>query len=401
MRICHMSLFVLLLALLMLSGCGHDKTQAAKAEGELSDKEWIDSMVGEQTEEELNRPIIDKQEPKQPAASTIIMAAAGDMLIHDCIYNAARTKDGYDFKPLFKEVKPYMASADLTFANQESMIGGAALGLSSYPSFNSPFEAGDALEDAGVDIVSVANNHTLDRGEQAVMRALKHWDQLGMAYTGAYKSEQDAASIRILRTPPGISAAYLAYTYGTNGIKVPAGKGYLVNLIDREKISRDLEAARKAADVVVLSLHFGNEYERVPNAAQKELVQLAADHGADVVLGHHPHVLQPIEWVPGKNGHQTLVAYSLGNFISGQKGTYKQTGGLLTWEVTKTAGSAGSAEIRVSKPAFMPTYVKYGEWKPRPMFRLKNEEIPGIEQAYADIKKHMSQSMPGLVFSEE
>jgi len=393
-----MSLFVLLLALLMLSGCGHDKAQAAKAEGGLSDKEWIDSMVGKQIEE---KSISDEQKPKQPATSMITMAAAGDMLIHDCIYNAARTKDSYDFKPFFKEVKPYMDAADLTFANQESMIGGAVLGLSSYPSFNSPFEAGDALRDAGVDIVSVANNHTLDRGEQAVMRALKHWDQLGMAYTGAYQSEQDAASIRILQTPSGISAAYLAYTYGTNGIAVPAGKGYLVSMIDQEKIKRDLAEARKAADVVVLSLHFGNEYERVPNAKQKALVQFAADHGADVVLGHHPHVLQPIEWVPGKNGYQTLVAYSLGNFISGQKGTYKQTGGLLTWQVTKTSGSAGQAEIRVSKPAFMPTYVKYGEWKPRPMFRLKNKEIPGVEQAYAGIKKHMAQWMPELAFPDE
>src|SRR5690606_20321550 len=231
-------------------------------------------------------------------------------LIHNSVYNDAKVNQGYDFKPMLERVKPFLSDATISIANQETMIGGVELGLSSYPTFNSPTEVGDALKWAGIDVVSLANNHTLDRGEEAIQRAIKHWETIDMMYTGSYKDSQDRDQLRIYETEEGISVAFLSYTYGTNGIPVPVGRDYLVNLIDQELMAQDIQNAKEKADVVILSLHIGNEYERMPNQLQKDLVQFVADQGAYVVLGHHPHVLQPIDWVTGENGNRTLVVYS-------------------------------------------------------------------------------------------
>src|SRR5690606_16862438 len=184
----------------------------------------------------------------------------------------------FHFDDMFQAVKPYLEKPDITFANQESMIGGKELGLSTYPTFNSPFEIGDTLKRVGVDVVSMANNHTLDRGEKAILNAIQHWNKIGMLYVGAYASEEDKAKIRTIEKN-GITFSFLAYTYGTNGIPVPKDKPYLVNLIDKEKIEADIQQAKELSDVVVVSLHFGNEYERMPNESQKELAQFIADAG--------------------------------------------------------------------------------------------------------------------------
>lgn len=204
------------------------------------------------------------------------------------------------FSPMLKKVEPYLSDATITTANQESMIGGLELGLSTYPTFNSPKEIGNSLKDAGVDVVMMANNHTLDRGEMAIQQAITHWESLDMMYVGAYKDHADQKQTRIIETEEGISVAFLNYTYGTNGIPVPEDKPYLVNLIDQEQMAEDIAKAEAEADIMVLNLHFGNEYERVPNEEQKKLVQFAADHGVHAVIGHHPHVLQPAAWVEGK-----------------------------------------------------------------------------------------------------
>ncbi|MDY0395351.1 CapA family protein [Virgibacillus halophilus] len=300
---------------------------------------------------------------------------------------------GYDFKPLLTQVKPYLQKADITFANQETMIGGAEMGLSSYPAFNSPYEVGDALKDAGVDIVSIANNHTLDRGEKAIYNAIGHWKEIDMPYVGAYENDHDRKQLRVLQTDAGISVAFLAYTYGTNGVPIPDDKEFLVNLIDKQVMGQDIAAAKKKADAVVLSLHFGTEYERMPNDMQKDLVQFTAKQGVDIVLGHHPHVLQPVAWVDGKDGHRTLAIYSLGNFLSGQDGIHKQTGGIFSCRITKKYKNGGS-DVKIAKPAFIPTYVNYGEWIPTPLKGLREKDLP--RDHYKKINKHMSRWVPEL-----
>ena len=152
----------------------------------------------------------------------------------------------------------------------------------------------------------MANNHTLDKKDQAVPRAIDHWNRIGMLYTGAYQSFEDQNNIRVIEKD-GIKVAFIAYTYGTNGIPVPEGKEYLVNLIDKQKMKEEIDRAEEMSDVIVLSLHFGNEYEKMPNESQLDLVQYVVDEGADIILGTHPHVLQPVSWVQGKEGNKAFV----------------------------------------------------------------------------------------------
>lgn len=357
-----------------------------------------------QVTEHESKEIMVQSKPQKKLEQEITFSAIGDVLIHAPVYNDARVEKGYDFTSMLKKVKPYLSDSTITIANQETMIGGEELGLSSYPSFNSPYGIGDALKGAGVDVVSIANNHTLDRGEKAIQNAIKHWETIDMMYTGAYKDQIDREKLRIYETKEGISIAFLSYTYGTNGIPVPSGKDYLVNLIDKDRISREVAMAKEQADVVALSLHFGKEYERMPNETQKQLVQFAADEGVDIVIGHHPHVLQPVEWVTGKDGNKTIAVYSLGNFLSNQQDLYQRIGGILTVSIKKT--SLGSEnEIEIHSPKFIPTFVTFNQgfsdYEVVPMHQITKDDLSDAQKHYHEIKAHMSQWMPELEFAGE
>ncbi len=370
-----------------------------------SDRELEETAEPDKEETTEPKEPAEPKETKQPEVvhQEIMLSAIGDMLIHSSVYKDAQTANGYDFMPMLERVKPFLNDTTITFANQETMIGGKQLGLSTYPRFNSPYAVGNALKELGVDVVSLANNHTLDGGEEAIQSAIEHWENIDMMYTGAYKSEADSDKLRVYETDEGISVAFLAYTYGTNGLPVPEGKDYLVNLIDKELMANRIQEAKKQADAVVLSMHFGNQYERLPSDGQKELVQFAADNGVDIVLGHHPHVLQPIDWVEGTNGNKTLVAYSLGNFLSGQDEFYRRIGGIFKFTIHKTI--KGEKEtVEVKSPKLMPTFVKYSNWanyQVAPMYQLTNDELANAEEHYQEIKDHMSQWVPKLEFIEE
>ncbi|WP_226038172.1 CapA family protein [Aquibacillus saliphilus] len=386
------ALILSLFVAIFISACG------LKEESSNSDKNseaLQKAKVSELTQKEM---------PKEPRTITneITLSAIGDMLIHSRVYKDAQTNEGYDFSPMLTDVKPFLEQSTITMANQETMIGGTDLGLSTYPMFNSPHEVGDALLDVGVDVVTLANNHTLDRGEEAVQSAIGHWETIDMMYTGSYKNEEDSEKIRVYQTEENIDVAFLSFTYGTNGIPVPEGKDYLVNLIDKEKISSDVKMAKDKADVIILSLHFGTEYQRMPSDEQKELVQFAADQGVHAVIGHHPHVLQPVEWVEGKNGNETLVAYSLGNFLSGQDDFYRRIGGVVSFTIEKTT-RGGEQTINLKKPQFLPTFVmsdKEQSYKVMPMYQLTNNQLSNADEHYREIKQHMSQWMPDLEFIE-
>ena len=352
-----------------------------------------------ESDDQTSKQAIKEQEPKTEKEEKrhMTLTEVGDILIHDRVYNVAKTGKRYDFEPMLKEMEPYLQAGTVTFANQESVMGGSKLGVSTYPSFNSPKEIGEQLKEYGVDVVNLANNHTLDRGEDAILSSIKHWKDLDMMYFGAYESKEDQETLRVYDTEEGISLGFVGYTYGTNGIEVPAGKEYLVNYIDREQMKKDIQEANQKADVTVVSLHFGIEYETNPNQEQKELVQLAADEGADIVLGHHPHVLQPVEWLEGKDGHQTFVAYSLGNFFTGQEELANRIGGILNLEIEKDK----DGEIEIHSPSFMPTYVSHGDWKMQPLYRVTKKELKQADKEYEETKKHMSKWVKDLEFPEE
>ncbi|RKQ16672.1 CapA family protein [Ureibacillus endophyticus] len=384
----------LLVAIILTTGCSTTETKVITEYPTLK--------------EEAPQPEPPKPEPKKPEHYSVSISAIGDILIHSSVYkDAAIGNNRYDFSKMFNHVKPYLENTDLTFANSESIVGGQGIGLSDYPAFNSPFEVGNVLKDIGVDVVSMANNHTLDRGEKAIISATKHWNNLGITYVGAATSQEEAEEIKIL-TANGISFAFLAYTYGTNGIVPPEGKDYLVNYIDEEKLITDIQSAKKLADVVILSLHIGNEYERKINAYQEKIAQLASDNGADIIFAHHPHVLQPVKWYEGMNGNKTFVIHSLGNFLSGQDKLYRQIGAVLQLEVSKTItydieGNATSS-IEVTNPSLLPTYVKFSNWRNYeiiPLKQVSKEVLPNQEHLYEEIKSYMSQYVPELMFIED
>jgi len=320
------------------------------------------------------------------------IGAIGDLLIHDWIYEDAKTENGYDFKPILQHIKPYLLEPDLLLANQETVLGGVEIGLSSYPSFNSPTEVGDALIDSGVDIVSTANNHTLDRGEKAIQNAINYYNRVGLPYVGHFANEDDKNTIRVLNSN-GISFAFLAYTYGTNGIPVPEGKEYLVNLIDVEAMKKEIARAKEVADVIVMSMHWGNEYQRLPSDEQKYLATVLAESGADIIFGHHPHVLQPMDWIETTDGRKVFVVYSLGNFLSGQMWDYKDIGGLATIAVTKTTNENGT-KIQLSNPEFIPTFVSSQNIRNYRVVPLKDAGSFGLSNAVEknqEIMNHMFQ----------
>lgn len=365
---------------------------------------FIVACSSENKAEEVEKKPVVKEEVEKVEEVTekeITVSAIGDMLIHSTVYKDAKTDDGYDFYPMLADVAPYLSESTLTFANQETMIGGVEHGLSSYPSFNSPKEVGDALKEVGVDVVSIANNHTLDRGEAVIQSSIEHWNDIGMTYVGAYKDHEDKEDIRAIDTKEGISVAFLAYTYGTNGIPVPEGKDYLVNLIDKENIKNEIDHAKEVADVILLSLHFGLEYEDYPSDEQKDLAQFAADQGVHALIGHHPHVLQPIEWIEGKDGNETLVIYSLGNFLSGQDELPRQIGGMVNFTIKQTVADNS---IEITSPKFLPTFVSYengADYHVWPMHEVTDEYLPDAKAHYKKTVDHISEWLPDLEIIKE
>jgi poly-gamma-glutamate capsule biosynthesis protein CapA/YwtB (metallophosphatase superfamily) len=322
----------------------------------------------------------------------ITIGAIGDILIHDNVYQDAFNGATYEFDPMFKNVKPLLEKPDILTANQESTIGGTKLGISSYPRFNSPYEVADALVHTGVDIVSTANNHTLDKGEKGIKSETHYLESIGLPHVGSFLNEKDRQNLRILNKN-GIKIAFLSYTYGTNGIPVPNGKDFLVNLINRETMREEIHRAKKEADVIVMSIHWGNEYKRIPTKEQKDLAQFLANEGVDLIFGSHPHVLQPMEWIKTADGRKTFVIYSLGNFISSQHNDYKDIGGLATIDITKHVSDKGNT-ISLSNPNFYPTYIssKHNHtFRVVPLEKAGSFGLRNAKGKYKEIQNHMLQ----------
>jgi poly-gamma-glutamate capsule biosynthesis protein CapA/YwtB (metallophosphatase superfamily) len=343
------------------------------------------------------------KEQIEPKVTTAKIAAIGDILIHSVIYYDAKTADGgYDFRPMFEPVKQYLEEADITIANQETMIGGTEIGLSTYPRFNSPYEVGDALKYVGVDVVTLANNHTLDRGEIAVQNAISHWNKIDMMYTGAYSSKEDSEQIRYMKMND-IMFSFLSYTYGTNGIPVPKGKDYLVNLIDKGKMKEDITEAKQNSEVVIVSMHFGNEYKLLPNQYQMDLAKFLANENVDIVIGHHPHVLQPVEWIERPDGKSTFVAYSLGNFISAMYGVNQLIGGILQIDVEKKVVGK-NIDISIKNPTIIPTYTHapgFKNFRVLPMRDVSNEQLQNVDKYLVDFKNLMTQWVTDLNYIDK
>ena len=270
-----------------------------------------------------------------PRIEEITMAAVGDIMVHSPQFEAAYVggEEKYDFYPTFQPIEKYIQETDIAVANLETTFAGEDKGYTGYPMFNSPEQLGKALKQTGFDVITTANNHSLDRRSQGVKSTLDFLDQEGLDYTGTARSQEERDRI-LIKEVKDVKIAFLAYTYGTNGIPLPEDEPYLVNLIDKTQIEEDIQRAKaENPDIIVASMHFGVEYQRTPNDEQKELVDFLAQQGVDVILGSHPHVIQPMEIknVVTAEGEEkeVFVIYSMGNFISNQRDRYTDSGLIL------------------------------------------------------------------------
>lgn len=310
---------------------GEDKGNGKESESESQTEQSEQTEQSTQSEqsiqsEQSTQSKIDSQEP--PKTFTIRMV--GDVLLHDRVEEAAVQEDGSrDFSALFTHTKHLIESADLAIVNQEVILGGEELGIDGYPCFNGPFEVADALVEAGFDVVCHGTNHALDKGRDGILNCLNYWDTTypTVEVLGIHDSEEDAEELCVIETEIG-KLAILNYTYGTNGIKLPKDMPYAVDYLQEDKVKEEIARAKESADFVIVCPHWGTEYRLEKDEMQKKWSQIFSEAGADLVLGTHPHVIEPMEWVG-----DTLIYYSLGNYVNWTSGkgegvTNRMVGGM-------------------------------------------------------------------------
>lgn len=334
------------------------------------------------------------------------LIAVGDNLIHGSVYRDANKHanyNGYDFKPIITNIKEIVSNYDVAYYNQETILGGTELGLSDYPTFNSPYEAGDAMIDAGFNLVSLATNHTMDSGKKAVENSCNYWNEKKEVLTsGSYCSEEEKNEIRI-KEKNNITYTMLNYTYGTNGM--PVSNDYLVNVwptdIDninnpekdtkyqayKTKVKEDIEKVRDKVDLLIVAMHWGVEYTHNPTEYEKDMASYLSSLGVDLIIGTHPHVIQPVTWIDN-----TLVIYSLGNFLSAQyqnKSTctyYKCTTGLMTSLKVEKIEKGKNKEIKITniENELIYNYYNQSTWRGFKIIPFSN---PEIKEYLTDYKK--------------
>lgn len=346
---------------LLLAGCGQTQPgQPEQGNPPEADKPVPTQQPQPEAEQEPKQEV--KQEPQpepepQPEVeeARVTLVAVGDNLLHNTIsWDSELAGGGYDFTPVYQGVKPWIQGADLAFLNQEVPLNGT---VGRYPNLDAPQQAADAALDCGFDVVNQATNHALDKGMDGLMNTLEAWSQRGMPVIGAFATPEQAAEPCLIERG-GLVFGFLGYTYGTNGIPIPEGKEYAISLIDRQKIQADMKALRPQCDYLVVSMHWGTEYRADASEEQKELAQQLADWGADLIIGHHPHVLEPAQWLERQGGGQTFCIYSLGNFVSSQNTKETMVGGMLGLTVVRQKDGS----IHTENPGVLPL-VTYFEGK--------------------------------------
>lgn len=357
--------------------------------------------------EETNNISIEEPKEDKEEVYTASMVMVGDYLIHSSLYKEANRNanyNGYDFKPMLELIKPIVSKYDIKYYNQETILGGTEIGLSDYPTFNSPYEAGDDMLDAGFNLVSLATNHTMDRGRKAISNSRNYWNNKeNVLAVGSYTSEEEKNEIHI-KEVNNIKYTMLNYTYGTNGIPVPKGSEYLVNVWPtdlnindpkrdkkyqeyKEQVKQDIEKVKDKVDVLIVAMHWGVEYTNTPTAYEIDSAEFLASQGVNIVIGTHPHVVQPVTWID-----DTLVIYSLGNFISAQSQdlNYNKVVGLMSsLEITKTVKND---EIKISignvKNELLYNYYKsYKNFKVIPFSQMNSNYLRNYKDIYEKYKK--------------
>ena len=325
----------------------------------------------------------------------------GDALIHSSIYQDAKQSDGsYDFISMLEYIKPIALKYDLKYYNQETILGGASLGYSNYPRFNSPQEVGDAFIDAGFNLVSLATNHTMDKGEVGVINSVNYWkSKENVVFSGlwTYSEERETAEIHEIN---GIKYAFFSYTTWTNGLNTPSGKEYLNNVYSDEKAKADIEKVKDKVDVIIVAMHWGNEYSHGVSASQTNIANYLSSLGVNLIIGAHPHVVEPVEYI---NDGKTFVIYSLGNFISDQVGIERLTGLMMEVTMKKVIDIDDSVTVSIENPKAELIYTKSNNSRERDFkvylySQLNNNLLPNYMGYYEKYKGIVSSRYQDLVW---
>ncbi len=314
----------------------------------------------EEIVDELIPILVDIPDLVMPPPATVKVVSVGDNLIHSRIYKQANQRTGgagYDFTFAYENIRPYIEAADYATINQETIID-ESKAPSTYPLFNSPPELGQHMVDIGFDVFSLANNHMLDMRTTGLEAAMTYWDSKDtIMHTGAYWNLDDMMTAEV-ENVKGINFGHVGITQYTNGLVLASGSPIEFMLTaEEEQIKQKIELTKAACDVVMVNIHWGNEYQFEPTAGQRELAQKMADWGADIIVGHHPHVIQPLEMLTAADGREVLVMYSLGNFISTQDRPARVIGGLVDYEVTK---DFETGEVSIDNVKFNASITHYG-----------------------------------------
>jgi hypothetical protein len=315
----------------------------------------IPSTVPEITTEPQIPP--EPEIPAAPQAHYLTIVAAGDNLLHDPIIRAGFVNGAYNFDSMYDKIRGYILPADIAFINQETVLVNKNIGYSGYPRFGSPREIGDAIAAAGFNIVNHATNHIMDKGEAGVLSSMNFWDSYkDIHYLGIHRSEEDRTKRQVIVSKNNFKVGFLSYTYGTNGIPLPKGKSWLVSMIEQEKMAADIKRLRPLCDYLVVSMHWGEEYRLSRSREQEKLAVFLAEQQVDLVIGHHPHVLEPLVIVKREDGGSMPVFYSLGNFLSAHVTPVKETllGGLMYVKLKKKEET-----ISVEKIGLIPVITHY------------------------------------------
>ena len=338
---------------------------------------------------------VNKKEEKEVVKEEVkklSLVMVGDNLIHDKIYNYAYSDGKYDFTSILTYIKPIVSKYDLAYYNQETILGGSEIGLSSYPAFNSPYEVGDAMIESGFNIVSLATNHTLDRGETAIINSRNYWNsKKDVMAVGSYSS-LDERNKEDIREVNGIKYTLLNYTYGTNGIPVPGGKNYLVNIwsVDsdskyqeyKKTVKEDIDRVKDKVDLLMVAMHWGVEYQDTPNSYQKDMADYLHSLGVNIIIGTHPHVIQPVSYID-----DMLVIYSLGNFLSAHEvvNMANRVGLMTSVDVTLKDGNITLSNLNNE---LLYTYYTsdYKDFKIIPFSKINSDYLANYREVYDKFK---------------
>lgn len=283
-------------------------------------------------------PLPEPEPEPEPEPARVTLMALGDNLIHNSTYWSMELPEGgYDFTSIYTEIAKTIEHYDIACINQETALVADRALIDNYPSFGTPQEAGDALAAAGFDVITQATNHCFDKGDTGILDSIRFWREHYPEITllGIHDSQEDADAVHVVEKN-GIRIAMLNYTYGMN-----AGAPQNAYMVDRfdtyDNVAADIAAAKEQSDIVIVFAHWGEEDQTTPNDYQRNWAQFMADEGVDLIIGSHPHILQPLETVTGKNGNEVPVFYSLGNFFSHQLSVTGMLGGMASVTIEKDA----------------------------------------------------------------